>query len=76
MNKVKKLLFIGLIFFAVVFSTYQVFLAPTKAAYLTCGTQPCTTVLQDCSGTIECTCVKLFGYGPVKCYFGAVVYDE
>jgi hypothetical protein len=76
MNKIKKVLFIGLIFFAVVFSTYQMFMAPTEAGYLSCGTQDCTTPNKDCSGTIKCTCTYFLGGPTLGCYFGAVVFDD
>jgi hypothetical protein len=73
MSKIKKVLFIGLIFFAVVFSTYQMFMAPTEAGFLKCGDQPCLQPGGDCGATLPCSCVQLFGVGPLKCYFGAVV---
>jgi hypothetical protein len=76
MNKIKKVLFIGLIFFAVAFSTYQLFMAPTEAAYLGCGTDVCSYQGQDCSSTLSCKCTFFLGGPHLGCYFGAVVFDE
>lgn len=73
MDKIKKVLFIGLIFFAVAFGTYQMFMAPTDAAFLKCGDQECKVANDDCGATLPCSCVQLFGVGPLKCYFGAVL---
>jgi hypothetical protein len=64
------ILFIGLVFFAVVFGTYQIFFDKAEAALFSCSWGNCKSVGADCSDSLKCTCR---GTSPlILCHVGGI----
>ena len=54
---IARILFVGLVFFTILFGTYQIFFDRAEALRWKCNwTDPCITKYQDCSDTLICTC--------------------
>jgi len=69
-----RILFVGLVFFTILFGTYQLFFDSAEAGLFSCEiTHNCQFVTEDCSGNIKCTCRgSIF----TVCMIGGPVFDE
>ena len=64
MKKFMQVLFIGLVFFTIVFGSYQLFIDKTDAALFTCQWKfTCKYEGQRCDGSIRCDCKWLGNCG-------------
>jgi hypothetical protein len=57
LRTIGTVLFVGIVFFTVVFGTYQIFFDKAEAALFHCNENVnCTMHGPDCSGSIKCHC--------------------
>jgi hypothetical protein len=68
MKNFLRVLFIGLVFFTIVFGSYQLFIDKADAALFRCNwDQKCISPGDDCSDSISCSCQDYFGSGYTSC---------
>jgi hypothetical protein len=68
MKNFMRVLFIVLLFFPIVFGSYQLFIDKVDAALFRCNwDQKCSSSGDDCSDSISYSCQDFFGVGHSTC---------